>query len=161
MKVRGIGAMVVVLMLVSCAGSAWREEREVARGAGGRTWTDFVISNRDGMHRHLTYDEELRDLETAYTHATPAEKDHLFAIYCQVKKDQARELQRQERSRAWAAAVANSSSGSSQGYTKPSGGGTSSYDDALERNKRMFDNDTARRLQYNQPQLRSNPNTSY
>lgn len=158
--IRWLSLSLVAVLLASCAGSQWRSERDAARSVGGRTWTNFVLANRDGMHRHLTYDEELHDLETAYPHATPAEKDHLYQIYAKVRRDQAREEQYQARSRAWAAAASNYSSGSST--SRPaSTPATSSYSDALERNKRMFDNDTARRLQYNQPQLRSNPNTSY
>lgn len=151
-------SLIVVVTLSSCAGAKWREERSVAHAAGGRTFTNFVLNNRQGMHDHLTYDEELSDLEKAYRYANTAEKDQLYARYYKVRMDQKREEQRQARSRAWANAAGNYSAPSSNPYTPPS---STSYSDALQRNRDAQFNDRVRRIENNQPQLRSNPYTSY
>ena len=151
-------SLVIALLLASCADSAWMAERAAAKNAGGRTFTTFVLNNRQGMDANLKYWDEASDLKQAYRYATPSEQRILQARYNKVQRDwAAADARDAQQSAYWASARAsNSSTGSS--YTPAQ---STSYSDALERNKRMHDQDTINRLRYNQQQLRSNPNTSY
>ena len=152
-------SLVLVLLLSSCADSAWMAERKAAKATGGRHFTRFCLHNLQEMHANLNYTDETNDLKEAYRHGTPGQQEVLQRRYNQVmNKWNAEEAAAQQRSRAWAAAASNYQAPSSGGYQPSS---STSYSDALERNKRMHDQDTINRLRNNQQQLRSNPNTNY
>ena len=152
-------ALVTTLLLSSCANSAWMAERKAAKATGGRHFTHFCLLNIREMHANLNYADETEDLKEAYRHGSPEEQRLLQKRYDQVMRAwNAEEAAAQQRSRAWAAAASNYQAPSSGSYQPSS---STSYQDALDRNKRMQDQDTINRLRNNQQQLRSNPNTSY
>ena len=152
-------SLVSALLFCSCADSAWMAERKAAKATGGRHFTNFCLFNLKEMHANLNYTDETNDLKEAYRHGTPEQQRVLQIRYNQVmNKWNAEEAAAQQRSRAWAAAASNYRAPSSSGYQSSS---STSYSDALERNKRMHDQDTINRLRNNQQQLRSNPNTNY
>ncbi len=152
-------SLVTALLLSSCADPAWMAERQAAKNVGGRHFTHFCLLNIREMHKNLNYVDETEDLKEAYRHGNAEEKRLLQKRYNQVMTAwNAEEAAAQQRSRAWAAAASGYQAPSSSSYQPSS---STSYQDALDRNKRMHDQDTINRLRNNQQQLRSNPNTSY
>ena len=152
-------SLTAILLLTSCTDSAWMAERKAAKQAGGRTFTTFVLNNRQGMHDNLKYWDEADDLKQAYRYATPNEQRVLQARYNQVQRDWAAADNRDaQQSAAWAAAGSNYQAPSSSTYTPAQ---STSYSDAQERIKQQQFDDHVRRTQSGQQQLRSNPYTNY
>ena len=153
-------SFIAVLLLSSCADSAWMAERQAAKNAGGRTFTTFVLNNRQGMHDNLKYWDEAADLKQAYPHATSSEKRILQARYNQVQRDWKAADARDAQQSAYWASVRAANAPSSSSY-RPSTSSSSSYDAVQERIKQQQFNDHVRRTQSGQPHLRSNPYTNY
>ena len=148
-------ALVTALLLSSCADSAWMAERSAAKNTGGRTFTTFVLNNRQGMHDNLKYWDEADDLKQAYRHATPSEQRILAARYAQVKRDwAAADARDSQRSAAWAAASANYQAPTTSSF-KPASSNTP--DPGQQKTDKMWFNDHMRRTQSGQSYNPANP----
>lgn len=148
-------ALVVTLLACSCADSAWMAERSAAKAQGGRTFTTFVLNNRQGMHDNLKYWDEADDLKQAYRHATPSEQRILQSRYNRVQRDwAAADARDAQRSRAWAAATENYQSPASSTYRPRQ---STSTDSSQQKIDKMWFDDHMRRTQSGQSYNPHNP----
>lgn len=144
-------ALLMSCLLLSSCGTLfkkgkWMDERAEARAVGGSTWSDFVIDNLFYMNSYLSYDQQMRDVQSAIPYASPADKKFLAGVKQRMARDKVASAQRKaaaeaRRRQKYSTPSSPSSYGSSSSGSTYSSSGSNAVENARRRqDRRDFDN---------------------